>query len=167
MKRTIKINKGYCLDDKLHIHKKNVIKKYEIKPEMTTTGENIRKSFVTKLPTDIDIFEGLPSYVYQNENAKHFLNVLRSVLSNKHLTGITLAKLCVGEISDSEVEIDWIYNYFRVYFSFSDESGSVYGKIYKNQEKGICRNETGILTPSRYKELAEEILNEVVRMIQG
>lgn len=75
--------------------------------------------------------------------------------------------MCVGEVSDSEVEIDWIYNYFRVYFSFSDESGSVYGKIYKNQEKGICRNETGILTPSRYKELAEEILNEVVRMIQG
>lgn len=56
---------------------------------MTTTGENIRKFFVTKLPTEIDIFEELPSYVYQNENAKHFLNVLRSVLNNKHLTGIT------------------------------------------------------------------------------
>lgn len=26
MKRTIKVNKEYCLDDKLHIHKKNVIK---------------------------------------------------------------------------------------------------------------------------------------------
>ena len=36
-----------------------------------------------------------------------------------------------------ELMIDWIYNYFRVFFSFDDKEGDMYGLILNNSETKI------------------------------
>ncbi len=73
------------------------------------------------LPAELDIFSELPQYVYENEDANLFLNALRKKIfqfDRTEFSGITLSKLSVTEHTSRTIILEWIYNYFRVFFGF-------------------------------------------------
>lgn len=47
--------------------------------------------------------------------------------------------------------LDWIYNYFRVYFSFDTDEGNFYGIISSNPEAGSYSNDFKAMDPKQYQ----------------
>ena len=132
-----------------------------------TVGGDVKVVFTPNLSADANIFNELPEYVYENEDAKSFLNCLRNVLLTTDLNGITLSKLCVSEHTNSGLVLDWIYNYFRVYFSFDTDEGNFYGIISSNPEEGSYSNDFKTMDPKQYQTLARAIVDYVVMMIHA
>ena len=63
--------------------------------------------------------------------------------------------------------LDWIYNYFRVYFSFDTDEGNFYGIISSNPEEGSYSNDFKAMDPKQYQTLARAIVDYVVMMIRA
>lgn len=132
----------------------------------TYTGDD-DISIITNLPSDVNIFSDLPDYVYQNTNALEFLNVLKKKLKDFASENITFSKLRVSEHSETNLVLDWIYNYFRVYYSFDSNDGNYYGIVVNNTEVGSFTNKFALMQSNKYEEIANYILDFVVKMIKG
>ncbi len=116
------------------------------------------------LDSDIDIFVNLPKDIYSNKHVSGFLNALRVALSISKPKGVTLSKLVVSEKTKQCITLDWIYNYFRLYFSF-DEDGDYYGII--SDVSGAFSNEFRPMKTQEYAEVAKSSLDYVVMKVQG
>jgi hypothetical protein len=168
MKRKTIVNKGYYFNDFSHNMEKKIFKgTYDLGMSGNTVGGDVKVVFTPNLSADANIFNELPEYVYENEDAKSFLNCLRNVLLTTDLNGITLSKLCVSEHTNSGLVLDWIYNYFRVYFSFDTDEGNFYGIISSNPEEGSYSNDFKTMDPKQYQTLARAIVDYVVMMIHA
>lgn len=168
MKNNRYINNGHYYDTDLSdTYKMLYKKKYDFVKEEDTSIYSTSKTFSPSLPADVDIFTDLPNYVYKNEDAKEFLNILREALVNSDLDGVTLSKLCVSECTDSGIVLDWIYNYFRIFFSFDAKDGNFYGVISSNPEEGIYSNDFCLMKEKQYTSVAKRLVEYVVRMIHA
>lgn len=166
--RKILVEQKYSVKDISTDKNRNIYpSKYSTKTNAKTMGENIQGIFMPTLSIDVDIFNELPKYVYDNKDLKNFLNVLRKVLLSTNLEGITLSKLCVSEKTESGIVLDWIFNYFRVYFSFDLKDGNFFGIVSSNPEKGSFFNEFEMIDSKRYEEQAENIVDHVIKMISA
>lgn len=168
MNRRLLIQNGYSVGNSFGNKEKNLHqKKYTLGLGGETIGGNFNVFFTPNLPSDLDIFDELPSYVYDYDDAKTFLNILRNVLLAQNLQDVTLSKLYVSEHSDSGVVLDWIYNYFRIYFSFDAKEGNFYGIISNNPEEGSFSNDFRIMDSRYYDILAKDIVDYVVKMLRA
>lgn len=167
MSRRILINDNYYNEASSDNEKNIYAKKYNISEDEETVGGDVQFSFTPNIPTDIDIFSELPDYVYENNDAKEFLNVLRNALLKTSLSGITLSKLGVSEHSDSELEIEWIFNYFRVYFSFDHNAGNYFGRVSSNPIDKSFSNEFKEIDKQNIPTLVSSIIDYVVSMISA
>lgn len=137
--------------------------------DLDNTQNNLELSSIETTPvldSDIDIFANLPKEIYSNKHVSEFLNALRGALSISKPKEITLSKLIVSEKTNQCVTLDWIFNYFRLYFSF-DEDGDYYGIISNNDISGAFSNEFRPMKTQEYANVAKSSLDYVVMMVQG
>lgn len=168
MNRKLLIQNGYSVGSSCGDKGKNLYqKKYTLGSDGETIGGDYNIFFTPNLPYDLDVFDELPSYVYDYNDVKIFLNILRNVLLAQNLQDITLSKLYVSEHSASGVVLDWIYNYFRIYFSFDSKEGNFYGIISNNPEEGSFSNDFRKMDSGHYDILAKDIVDYVVKMIHA
>lgn len=125
----------------------------------TESGDmTVDSRYIQPLSSDLDIFENLPDDVLRTKpRVTKFLGELRlSILNNaSNLSDIHFNKLTIEDVSrPSELMIDWIYNYFRVFFSFDDVEGDMYGLIVNNTETRQFISEFQVLKESEYNEVA-------------
>lgn len=131
--------------------------------EETSSGEN-SIAYTRKLSLDTDIFSGLPEFVFENKKVERFLNVLKNVIATSDLEGVTLSKLHLSEYNEATISIEWIFNYFRAYFSFESNDEDSYGMIENNRENQEFSNYFRKLKPEEYELVAKSVLDYIIMM---
>ena len=136
----------------------------------TDTG-SILSNFKYEIPlsSDLDIFVNLAdSRIQSMPRVSKFLNELRLSIANNssNLKNIHFNKLSLEESSrPGELMIDWIYNFFRAFFSFDDNEGDMYGLIVNNTETKIFQSEFEPLKESDYDEVAAKSVRFITENI--
>lgn len=130
-----------CFNIAIHVRRGDIVQKQ---------GEDTRK-----LSLDTDIFSGLPEFVFENKKVDRFLNVLKNVIAMSDLEGVTLSKLHLSEYNEATISIEWIFNYFRAYFSFESDDEDSYGMIENNKENQEFSNYFRKLKPEEYELVAK------------
>lgn len=163
MSRNIKINRTYNtnLEKEKKQYTVNVTSPSTI--DETTSG-SFDISLQRKLSSDLDVFYDLPDEVFVNTKANYFLSVLRDVILATDLEDVTLSKLHVSEMTEESLMIEWIFNYFRTYFSFEKDNQDSYGMIENNPETQEFSNQFRPLKINEYEEVARSIVEYIVMM---
>ena len=136
----------------------------------TETGSILGKyRYEIPLSSDLDIFANLTNARIQSmPRVSKFLNELRLSIANNssNLKTIHFNKLSLEESSrPGELMIDWIYNYFRAFFSFDNKEGDMYGLIVNNTETKIFHSEFEPLKESDYNEVAAKSVRFITENI--
>lgn len=163
MSRNISVNRKYSTSAEQEKKQCNVNKDNTKTIDETTSG-TFDISLQRKLPSDLDIFVDLPKEVFSNTKASFFLSVLRNVLLTTDLEGVTLSKLHVSEMTEDTLMIEWIFNYFRTYFSFEKDDQDSYGMIENNPETKSFSNQFRMLDVNEYEEVVRSIVDYIVIM---
>lgn len=163
MSRNISVKRTYITSAEQEKRQYNV---NLIKPNTIdeTTSGSFDISLQRKLSSDLDIFADLPKEVFNNTKASFFLSVLKKVILSTDLEGITLSKLHVSEMTEDSLMIEWIFNYFRTYFSFEKDDQDSYGMIENNPETKSFSNQFRVLDVNEYEEVAHSIVDYIVMM---
>lgn len=133
-----------------------------------STVSGVREfTFQKLLSIDVDIFEELPKEIYCYSKVKHFLLNLKDEISYRKLDNTTLSKLHVTEFTDNSLTLEWVFGYFRVFFSFElnqDDENDFYGLngFAPNDDK--ITNVIGKLNISKYDMIVKNIVDYVVMM---
>lgn len=137
----------------------------------SSNGTNKEFDSINKvLPPEIDIFSSLPDKIYDIEHARLFLHEMKKVLLNldkAELGGISLPKLQVTEFTDMTIVIEWIFNYFRLYFSFDKKEGDFFGYMMSDIENGRFRNDFKKMELSQFGDVAESQVDYAILMAEG
>ena len=120
--------------------------------EETSSG-TINESYTRKLSIDTDIFSKLPKDVFKNQRVNQFLLTLKRVVADADL-----------EFNESTISIEWIFNYFRAYFSFEKDDEDSYGMIENNTETQEFSNYFRRLKPEEYNVVARSVLDYIIMM---
>ena len=170
MSRSVTITKGYSSQIGTKSGRSFYIGGYSHLPNSDTEANNPPENIKRVLSPEIDIFTALPAEIYDNDNAKSFLNEIRRCLLNwdqDELRGITLPKLRVTEFTEDTTVIEWIFNYFRLYFSFDKKEGDFYGEVMGDPENGRFHNEVRKMELEEYPRVAEAEVAYAVMMAEG
>lgn len=167
MSRNISIKSGYLTKNRDSSSHADIPKYYapSIQEETTTTHTKDSKISST-LPTDLDVFSELPDSIFLNKRVLAFVNAFKESLHKFSAENITLSKLRISEQTDTTIVLDWIYNYFRVYFSF-DNDGDYYGFIINNTEEGEFTNRFMVMKPEQYEDVTQNVIGFVTKMIRS
>lgn len=170
MSRIIKISKGYLNQIQDIAKKSYYVEGYskesqsDIEPDVATN--RIRRV----LNPEIDVFTALPTDIYKNDRTRAFLDELRKCLlswDEEDLQGIILPKLRVTEYTETTIVLEWIFNYFRLYFSFDKKEGDFYGEIMSDIENGKFHNCFQKMEMKDYPYIAEAEIAYAVMMAEG
>ena len=168
MNKSIVIQNSYSINPK---EKKNgyvVTEKYQVESLYRRVKRDIPGIGISRsLSGDVDVFTELPVAIYKEKNVALFLNALRDAILEENPQNVTLSKLIVSEKTDTGCTLDWIYNYFRLYFSFDRVDGNYYGFMSHNTEEDSYKNEFRPMKPADFKDVAKAMLDYVLMMIQG
>ncbi|MCD7771563.1 MAG: hypothetical protein LUH23_05705 [Oscillospiraceae bacterium] len=138
--------------------------------KVADTVNGLIPEYSPSLPAELDIFCKLPRAVYENSEVGSFLSALKTVMIHAYrqskLENLILSKLIVSECSETEVVIDWVFNYFQMYFSFSKKDGNYWGMVMVNNEEGEFGNSVIKIRPEKLTEQANLILNTAVMLIR-
>ena len=168
MSKNIDLKKSYSFEYQSQINDYVFPCKYsgENTFEGTVKG-SMGVNIVSSLDTDVDVFTEIPDDIYKNKDASLFLEALRQAIAEENPKNVTLSKLIVSEQTDTGCTLDWIYNYFRLYFSFDKNEGDYFGLMSHNLEDGSYKNEFKQMKPTDFGVIARAMLNYVIIMIQG
>lgn len=139
--------------------------------EFTVTGTiSSLDALSSPLPYDLDIFDIITDErVRSRPRAYNFLSKLKKAIlvREDELKDIHFNKLSleVAERPD-ELMIDWLYNYFRAFFSFDDSQGDMYGLILNNTVKLEFSSEFKPLIEAEYDSIAEKTVEFVLENIR-
>lgn len=139
----------------------SLITQYEVdmsENDLTVTGIHTRGfRYESTLCVELDIFERLPSDIIRSKpRVSRFLDKMRTYMVDnaKYLSDLHYNRLSIEQSSNSsELMVDWIYNYFRVFFSFDDNEGDMYGLIENNPQTKMFRSEFLPFNESNYDEV--------------
>lgn len=170
MSRSVIITKGYSTQGNTNSGRSFYVGGYSYLPNSDTRMNRVPEKIKRILSPEIDIFTSIPATIYENERAKSFLNEIRRCLLNwdqDELRGITLPKLRVTEFTEATIVIEWIFNYFRLYFSFDKKEGDFYGEVMSDTEKGKFHNEFRKMELEEFPCIAEAEVAYAVMMAEG
>lgn len=168
MNKNIVIQQSYSVDLQQNQSDFVVPQKYEGESPYGHVKRDIFGINITEsLNGDLDTFTDLPESVYKEKDVALFLDALRGVIAEENPQNVTLSKLIVTEKTDSGCTLDWIYNYFRLYFSFDKNDGDYFGFMSHDTEKELYKNEFKAMKPQDFKNVAKAMLDYVLVMIQG
>ncbi len=122
------------------------------------------------LPFDLDIFDIVSDKrVNSKPRVLFFLSKLKKAIKfrENELQNVHFNKLSIEESEKpDEIMIDWLYNYFRAFFSFDDKQGDMYGLILNNTLKLEFCSEFKPLVEAEYDSIAEKTVEFVVENIR-
>ena len=126
--------------------------------DLTVTGVHSKSlRYESTLCVELDIFDRLPSDIIRSKpRVSRFLDKMRTYIvdNSNYLSELHYNKLSIEQSPNSnELMVDWIYNYFRVFFSFDDNEGDMYGLIENNPQTKIFRSEFLPFNESIYDEV--------------
>ena len=137
---------------------------------LSTYGGRSMISFGKILPPELDIFSELPEEVYHNDHARQFLASLRNqilLFDREEISNANLSKLYVSQYDADSVVIEWIFNYFRLFFGFDNKEGDYYGQIMTDTVRNRFSNDMSKMEPKDFDLVAEAELFYAVMMSQG
>lgn len=168
MSKNIIIQKKYSIGSKEKSGDFVVPQKYTGEPIYENGTRDISGVNITEgLGGDVDIFTEIPEILYKEKDVALFLRELREAIVEKNPQNVTLSKLIVTEKTDTGCTLDWIYNYFRLYFSFDKIDGDYFGFMSHDTEKESYKNEFKAMKPNDFKNVAKAMLDYVLMMIRG
>lgn len=142
--------------------------KYTVESTYFNESKGVSEANITEcLSGDLDIFTEIPDALYKEKDVAMFLGALRKAIAKENPQNVTLAKLVVTEQTDTSCTLDWIYNYFRLYFSFDKKDGDYFGFMSFDEKKKSYRNEFKAMSPNDFDNVASAMLDYVLMMIQG
>ncbi|MCD8290792.1 MAG: hypothetical protein LUC91_04745 [Prevotella sp.] len=106
-------------------------------------------------------FPELPEYVYQNKKISVFLECFRSAIDNTCLFSYPFSRMYARKPSESEIEIEWVYDKIRLFFSFDEKDKDYYGINCYDSHKGSFYNMFQEMNPSKYQDYVTEIINGI------
>lgn len=124
-------------------------------------------NYTANLNADVDIFSALPARIYNQKHINDFLNAFRNAIAKADLENTTLSKLVISEETDTSITLDWIYNYFRIYFSFDKNQGDYFGFISYDPSNGAFSNFLNVMKPDDFENVAKTLLKVVIDNIRG
>lgn len=136
----------------------------------TITGNLDELNIVGALSPEFDIFSDLPKYVFENEHANQFIMAFKKNMSNMESSfpsGISLSKLTVSEHSDDFLLLEWIFNYFRLYYGFDKNDGDFFGKVMNNPLRGEFHNEGKKMNVDDYDVVTKDSIIYAFALSQG
>lgn len=168
------MNKNFIIQEKYATDSKEtpvdfmVPQKYIGEPIYWHKNREISGANITEcLSGDLDIFTEIPVTLYNEKDVAMFLDALRRAIVKENPQNVTLSKLIVTERTDTGCTLDWIYNYFRLYFSFDKIDGDYFGFMSHDEEKKTYKNEFKAMNPNDFDGVANAMLDYVLMMIQG
>ena len=170
MSRSVIITKGYSTQVNTNSGRSFYVEGYSHLSNSDTRANRAPENIKRVLSPEIDIFAALPVAIFENERAKSFLNEMRRCLLNwdqDELRGITLPKLRVTEFTEVTTVIEWIFNYFRLYFSFDKKEGDFYGEVMSDPDNGKFHNEFRKMELEEFPSIAEAEVAYAVMMAEG
>lgn len=170
MSRMLTISKGYGTQS----HKKSArsiqVGDYFNVHNYETEIEGKTKSIKRVLSPEVDIFSSLPMEIFANDHVKLFLEEMRRCIlewDKDDLSGIVFPKLQLTEFTDVTIVIEWIFNYFRLYFSFDEKEGDFYGEVMSDSENGKFHNDFRKMEVDEFPLVAEAEVAYAVLMAEG
>lgn len=122
--------------------------------------------FEAPLPVEKRIFDDIDVSSIKISKVKEFIQAFTNLLQNSDTNEVTLNKM-IFEESEEGYEFEWIYNYFRVYFSFEVNGDDTYGFVEYNTESGSFRSSFNKMTVQEYDSIVEKALNFVINHISN
>lgn len=168
--RSITVGQEYFTGDQEKLNRSLNISCYPSYSLNSSSGEQISFDLDKVISPDIDIFSSLPQFVFENDHARLFLNAMKSVLMSidkYELKDVSLSKLIVTEHSNITLVLEWIFEYFRFYFSFDKVEGDSWGEVFNDLSKGKFYNSFNKMEKEDYKNIAKKEVNLVLRMVRG
>lgn len=168
--RSITVKQGYYAGEQEKQSRILHVGSYASQVVNTSGFNHIPFGIKRVLSPELDIFSTLPQFVFDNEHAKMFLEEMKHTLLNINsadLEGVTLSKLIVTEHTDMTLVLEWIFNYFRLYFSFDKKEGDFFGEVSIDPENGKFYNAFNKMEISEYSRVAESEVMYAVMMAGG
>lgn len=136
----------------------------------TVTGDD-DYDIVSAMPAELDLFSNIPEKAYENPHFRRFVQTFNRVLLSKEKEkeneNITFSKFVLTELTETIVEIEWIYNYFRLYFELDRTGKDSFGYVEKDPSSGQIYNSTRFFDEEEYCKFIEAQIEYVIMMTEG
>lgn len=121
----------------------------------------------TPLPVEKRIFDGIDISCITMPRVRTFIDTFSEVLRKTEIGDVSLTAMRIERTEDEGYELEWIYNYFRVYYSFEVTGDDTCGFVESNQETGSFNSSFRQMQEADYKVIAEKSLIIVINHIQN
>ncbi len=108
------------------------------------------------------LFSDIPIAALNNSHYKLFFYLFCQLLRDKMIVSIDLPKFNLIEMTDSIIEIEWIFHFFRFYFDFDSNGVDGYSYLIKNISNGQLTNSSRVYKMDELQNIIINILNFVI-----
>lgn len=112
------------------------------------------------LPVEKRIFDNIDVHSIKIPRVKQFIQAFTEQLRNTDTSEVSMSKMRLAE-SENGYELEWIYSYFRIYFSFEGKCDDTYGFVENNTESGSFRSSFDKMKEEEYPLIAKKSLDFV------
>ena len=110
------------------------------------------------LPVEKRIFDNIDVHSIKIPRVHEFIQAFTDQLRNTDTSEVTMNKMRLVE-SEEGYELEWIYSYFRVYFSFDANGDDTYGFVENNTESGSFQSFFHKMKEKEYPLIAKKCLD--------
>ena len=117
------------------------------------------------LPVEKRIFDDIDVHSIKIPRIHEFIQAFTNELRNTETSEITMSKMRLVETEDGN-ELEWIYSYFRIYFSFEADGDDTCGFVENNTESGSLRSSFDKMKQEEYSMIARKSIDFVKNLIK-
>lgn len=117
------------------------------------------------LPVEKRIFDDIDVHSIKIPRVHEFIQAFTDQLRNTDTSEVTMNKMRLVETEDGN-EMEWIYSYFRIYFSFETNGDDSYGFVENNTESGSFRSSFDKMKQEEYSLIARKSIDFVKNLIK-
>lgn len=116
------------------------------------------------LPVEKRIFDDIDVHSIKIPRVLRFIQAFTNQLRNTETSEVTMSRMRLAESEDG-YDLEWIYSYFRVYFSFEANGDDTYGFVENNTESGSFQSVFYKMKEEEYDLIVEKVLKFVINHI--
>lgn len=117
------------------------------------------------LPVEKRIFDSIDVSSIKNPRVLRFIQAFTEQLRNTETSAVTMSKMRLAESEDG-YDLEWIYSYFRIYFSFESNGDDTYGFVENNTDSGSFQSIFYKMKEEEYDLIVEKVLKFVINHIK-
>ena len=117
------------------------------------------------LPVEKRIFDDIDVHSIKMPRVHEFIQAFTDQLLNTDTSEVTMNKMRLVETEDGN-ELEWIYSYFRIYFSFEANGNDTCGFVENNTESGSFRSSFDKMKQEEYSLIARKSIDFVKNLIK-